>query len=548
MLAVVPLLLALSACERESADDATTARVDEDTAEFLPNDEESAFLARHWPAELAPMGAPPAGYSRLEASLSAEDCGLCHPDQYADWQGSRHSRSMGPGLLGQLLAIDVEDPSTGRICRSCHAPLAEQLGDVTTTELARQGLVCAGCHVRAHRRYGPPAREGGNGAVRGQGSHQGFVASTAFLKSAFCRRCHQFSDDGFALNGKLIEDTYREWRQSRYARAGVHCQDCHMPQRRHLWRGIHDPDMVRRAIAVRVGRDAAASADVFKARIEVENRGAGHDFPTYATARVIVRASLVDERGETIAGSLRESIIGRELSLDLSEERFDTRIAPDETLILEYQQAMPADTARLQVELIVDPDAFYRRFFSARVAAMGDGDRSRLLHQALLESQRSSFSVYRRVFALDALPSARRQESRSPDHAAVDWNDAQIVWHDYRDGLLQAQATGRPMLLFFYAEWCPACHAYRRLFYDPEVVAASRDLIMARIDVDQAGDAIEARFRQAGDYVPRIFVLSPDGRLRQDLPAGEGDLRHFIAAGQRLPFLRLMRDAVGEAR
>jgi len=56
--------------------------------------------------------------------------------------------------------------------------------------------------------------------------------------------------DGFALNGKLLQSTYDEWKASRFARQGVQCQDCHMPDRRHRWRGIHDADMVRSGLTI----------------------------------------------------------------------------------------------------------------------------------------------------------------------------------------------------------------------------------------------------------------------------------------------------------
>src|SRR2546426_5119071 len=44
--------------------------------------------------------------------------------------------------------------------------------------------------------------------------------SPAFLRSEFCQSCHQFTADGFALNGKLLENTYNEWKASRFAREG----------------------------------------------------------------------------------------------------------------------------------------------------------------------------------------------------------------------------------------------------------------------------------------------------------------------------------------
>src|SRR5213595_3427585 len=129
------------------------------------------FLARHWRAPLAPQGPPPARFSPLEASLAPEACGTCHPSQLADWTTSLHSRSMGPGVAGQLVEMLESDPGSALSCSTCHAPLAEQAPRVADGARARanpvydaalgaRGLVCAGCHVRAHQRFGPPRRDG----------------------------------------------------------------------------------------------------------------------------------------------------------------------------------------------------------------------------------------------------------------------------------------------------------------------------------------------------------------------------------------------------
>src|SRR5947199_9643921 len=82
-------------------------------------------LARHWRQPLAPQGPPPARFSPLEASLAPEACGACHPAQLADWTTSLHSRSMGPGVAGQLVEMLESDPGSALSCLTCHAPLAE---------------------------------------------------------------------------------------------------------------------------------------------------------------------------------------------------------------------------------------------------------------------------------------------------------------------------------------------------------------------------------------------------------------------------------------
>src|SRR5213083_1308508 len=252
------------------------------------------FLDRHWRRPLAPQGPAPARFSPLEASLQPEACGTCHPAQLADWKTSLHSGSMGPGVAGQLLEMLESEPGSALSCFTCHAPLAEQaplLADgararanpVYDTALGAKGLVCAGCHVRGHARFGPPRRDGSLAptAPRETLPHNGVTRTPAFLSSEFCQSCHQFTPDGFALNGKLLENTYNEWKASRFARAGVQCQDCHMPDRRHLWRGIHDADMVRSGLSItaKAGAVRYRPGDVALVTLRVTSTRIGHAFP-----------------------------------------------------------------------------------------------------------------------------------------------------------------------------------------------------------------------------------------------------------------------------
>jgi len=66
------------------------------------------FLRRHWSRPIPPQGKPPARWSQVEASLLPESCGTCHPTQLADWKESLHARSMGPGVKGQLVELEVQ--------------------------------------------------------------------------------------------------------------------------------------------------------------------------------------------------------------------------------------------------------------------------------------------------------------------------------------------------------------------------------------------------------------------------------------------------------
>src|SRR2546428_540731 len=172
--------------------------------------------------------------------------------------------------------------------------------------LGARGIPCAGCHVRGHERFGPPRRDGSfaSAAPRETLPHNGVTRTPAFLKSEFCRGCHQFAPDGFSLNGKLLQNTYDVWKASRFARQGVQCQDCHMPDRRHRWRGIHDADMVRSGLTItaRTGATRYRAGNTALVTLRVTSTRVGHAFPTYVTPRVVLSAELVDGAGQVVAG------------------------------------------------------------------------------------------------------------------------------------------------------------------------------------------------------------------------------------------------------
>ncbi|MEJ2130353.1 MAG: multiheme c-type cytochrome [Gammaproteobacteria bacterium] len=365
---------------------------------------EATFLEDHW-RPIEPQGSAPRRYSTLEASLAPEACGACHPRQFEDWRASLHAKAMGPGVLGQLIEMGS---AQAVLCQRCHAPLAEQMPEAATDErdvaLRGQGLVCAACHVRSHRRFGPPP--GTNSIAMTDPDvplpHDGFVVETAFTKAAFCRGCHQFEASEYALNGKLLENTYEEWRASAYPAQGIHCQDCHMPERRHLWRGIHDPETVAGAVEIHATMPSAElmEGDVVAVTITVANTGVGHYFPTYVTPKVFLRGELLREDGTVMPATIQQAVIGREVPLDLSQEVFDTRIAPGEERSVTYEQRVPPGAEQLRVTVEVHPDHFYHRFFEAVLAGGGGGEGRALLEQALADTEASKFTLYQDVFAL----------------------------------------------------------------------------------------------------------------------------------------------------
>ncbi len=302
---------------------------------------------------------------------------------------------MGPGVVGQLVAMTAAERQD---CQRCHAPLQEQ--SEPRSLLFAEGLVCAGCHMRSDQMYGPPRRDGSELAAADGMPHKGWSASPAFEDSKFCATCHQFGTDGYALNGKLLENTYEEWRASRYAREGRACQSCHMPDRRHLWRGIHDPAMARSALTVRAGAFQLESGAI-KATWEVANSGAGHYFPTYVTPRVVVYIRQEGRDGAPIAGTLREYTIARHVKGDLSEELADTRLAPHETRVLEYSAKRHPRATHLTLQIQVEPDAFYTELYRSLLRENGAGPGREQIVQALRKSIASRYTLYAEQRAFD---------------------------------------------------------------------------------------------------------------------------------------------------
>lgn len=385
LLAVVGMLLGLVGCDLKPPGELGIDR----------------FLEKHWSEPLAPQGKPPAGFSSLEASLAPEACGGCHVEQFQQWRGALHSQTMGPGILWQFELLGQEESNR---CMRCHAPLAEQKALVARSRgwanapaapppvyvpahLDSGGLVCAACHVREHRRYGPPPSKMSTGDV----PHAGFVASTAFQDSRFCAHCHQFPDDGLSLNGKLREDTYQQWQMSSFA-PSQSCQSCHMPDRKHLWRGIHDPEMVRKALAVELKLTKLDTGN-YRAEVVARNQGAGHHLPTYMVAKIDLVLSL--RKPGVPAIELARDIIGWKADINIRQEEFDTRIPAGESRRYVHEFNAPSSSG-WDVELRVDvaPREHYERMFSYSLGNVSMSvDSARLLKIAIEEAAATRYTA-----------------------------------------------------------------------------------------------------------------------------------------------------------
>ena len=327
------------------------------------------FLQNHWAYPIPAQGKPPASFSAIEASLDPASCGECHADQFAQWRSSLHGHTMGPGIRWQLQIADLE---TAKSCLRCHAPMTEQLAlfaqergwsrasserpDYIPGNLHQQGLVCAACHVRAHVRHGPLASK----PDADRNVHGGFEEHEAYSDSRFCANCHQFAEDGPRVNGKLRENTYEEWLATDFAQQGQHCQSCHMPQRQHIWRGIHDKEMTRSALSVELAAQPDADG-VYQLQAVVTNTGAGHHFPTYMVPEIVLYLEVLDAEGGV--RELARHTIAWRVNLALTEEIFDQRLAFGESVRLNGKLQNITAYSQLRLRISVAPRQHYVRTF-----------------------------------------------------------------------------------------------------------------------------------------------------------------------------------------
>ena len=181
-----------------------------------------------------------------DAFYEAESCASCHDAQGREWKGSLHNRAHQDSIYKAFadLARTEGGASLYVFCSSCHAPLAVVTGEIPNrtegrhTFLTNEGVTCDACHS-AQGLAGGPAGVGANGslvlnasAVRygplpnpATNDAHASVVSPFHARAEFCSACHTLTHP---QNGLVIENTYAEWLQGPYAKAGLQCQDCHM--------------------------------------------------------------------------------------------------------------------------------------------------------------------------------------------------------------------------------------------------------------------------------------------------------------------------------
>ena len=305
-------------------------------------------------------------------SQSAKACGQCHTEIYAEWSTTIHSQAW----TEPYFQADWKFDGAQQICKNCHIPLADQQEHLVTgfrdrdkwdpilepnphfdAALQQEGVNCGGCHLREGQVLGPYGRSDTPHPVKKMDN-----------PNQVCIRCHVVQGDRwdtffrFPPCGTVaeIEAGHGRWsgrsgEMTVTNLAALECVECHMPAvtralvpggppraaRRHLWRGGHDPKMVRQGLDAQFTRATDPAARDTKFVLRLTNVGAGHYLPTGTPDRhLTVALRLLDKDGATLKEEravLIRKIMWRPFIIDLS----DTRLAPNEprSFTLSYSAA-----------------------------------------------------------------------------------------------------------------------------------------------------------------------------------------------------------------
>ncbi len=332
-------------------------------------------------------------------TLRAEECASCHREFYDEWSTTIHSQAW----TDPYFQIDWVFDGSPQICKNCHIPLDRQqehkvVGFNDTekwdpilapnpnfdSKLQHEGVTCNVCHFRVGK--------DGNGKIVGVLGNTSAPHPVEKIESGneICVRCHVVSGERWdtffkfppcgtvaeilTTQGKTYVEDSSDMSTEEIAALG--CVDCHMPlierplvpggkirpTRQHLWRGGHDPEMVKRGLTISFKETVSKDSDTRRFTLTLTNTGAAHYIPTGTPDRhLTVRLRALDKQGNVLNEenhTLKRTIMWRPIIIDL----WDTRLARGE----QREYTIEITKNDLETAAIIDAEVRYHLLDEAR--------------------------------------------------------------------------------------------------------------------------------------------------------------------------------------
>jgi thiol-disulfide isomerase/thioredoxin len=122
---------------------------------------------------------------------------------------------------------------------------------------------------------------------------------------------------------------------------------------------------------------------------------------------------------------------------------------------------------------------------------------------------------------------------------------ANVDWQSWETGLARAKAENKPVVLLVWAHWCPRCRELAPTFGDPEIAELSKQLVMVEQNADDRPAWLSEKFDSLyGGYVPRVFVLRPDGTVRADVTSGNPQYPYFYVPHNKAALVESLKKAL----
>lgn len=125
-----------------------------------------------------------------------------------------------------------------------------------------------------------------------------------------------------------------------------------------------------------------------------------------------------------------------------------------------------------------------------------------------------------------------------PGKTEVKW-DAPIDWKTWEE----AATSNKPRMLLVYADWCPKCRALGPVFHDAEFLELTKSFTMVKQDQSAKPEWLQ-QYQSFGGYVPRVFFLDAEGKVREDLNSSHPRFPYFYAAQQMSLLKGVMKKAL----